>query len=219
MAQEGKSSTVVYEGKDIIVENEPKLCIHSRHCVTNAIKVFKPNVDGPWIDPDAAHRDTVIGVVSRCPSGALRHRCKNGEPQEPPPDVNTIRVNENGPYYVNADSTIQTKDGPKCLHRAALCRCGHSKNKPFCDKSHVEAGFTATGEPRVRDSDPLEKRGGPLKFKHVKDGPLHVKGNVEIIGSSGKTVDRKTSATLCRCGHSNNKPYCDGSHARGGFKG
>ena len=44
------------------------------------------------------------------------------------------------------------------------------------------------------------------------NGPLKVEGNLEIVSGTGRTIDRVTRTFLCRCGHSNNKPYCDGAH-------
>ena len=50
------------------------------------------------------------------------------------------------------------------------------------------------------------------------DGPLQVRGNMEIISGTGRVVARIESARLCRCGASNTKPFCDGSHERIGFR-
>jgi CDGSH-type Zn-finger protein len=99
-----------------------------------------------------------------------------------------------------------------------LCRCGASKNKPFCDGSHHEVGFSASGEPLTGKADMLAVRDGPLAIDPQTDGPLQVRGNLEITSGTGRVVARVTQTRLCRCGHSNNKPFCDGSHARAGFK-
>jgi CDGSH-type Zn-finger protein len=52
----------------------------------------------------------------------------------------------------------------------------------------------------------------------LRDGPLHVSGNLELISGTGKTIHRVTECWLCRCGQSANKPYCDGTHKRVGFR-
>lgn len=52
----------------------------------------------------------------------------------------------------------------------------------------------------------------------VLDGPLHVKGNIELVSGTGDTISRETEVWLCRCGGSAKKPYCDGTHKRNGFK-
>ena len=102
--------------------------------------------------------------------------------------------------------------------KTALCRCGHSANKPYCDGSHVEGGFVASGEREAKASQPLAMRDGGLDVEPQKDGPLHVIGNLEVVTGTGHTVDRTTETWLCRCGHSANKPFCDGTHAKIGFK-
>ncbi|WP_418235889.1 CDGSH iron-sulfur domain-containing protein [Cupriavidus malaysiensis] len=45
-----------------------------------------------------------------------------------------------------------------------------------------------------------------------------MKGNLELVGASGRLIDRMEEAWLCRCGHSGNKPFCDGTHKRIGFR-
>ena len=99
-----------------------------------------------------------------------------------------------------------------------LCRCGQSQDKPFCDGSHHEVHFAASGEPATGKADMLPVRDGTLAIDPQVDGPLKVRGNMEIISGTGRVVARLESATLCRCGASNNKPFCDGSHARVGFR-
>jgi CDGSH-type Zn-finger protein len=70
----------------------------------------------------------------------------DGGAGETAPPVNTLHVRENGPYAVRAALRIEGHaEAP--AYRATLCRCGHSRNKPFCDRSHVAAGFTADGVP------------------------------------------------------------------------
>ena len=103
-------------------------------------------------------------------------------------------------------------------YRYTLCRCGASKNKPFCDGSHHEVNFAASGEPPTGKADMLPVRDGPLAVDPLTDGPLQVRGNMEIISGTGRVVARVESARLCRCGGSDNKPFCDGSHARIGFQ-
>lgn len=56
------------------------------------------------------------------------------------------------------------------------------------------------------------------KLNFVKDGPIKLMGEIEIVDTAGITVKIQQSTSLCRCGNSGNKPYCDGSHARTGFK-
>ena len=203
---EGEKLTLIYEGKK---------CIHSRFCVTWAPQVFMANVEGPWIKPDAMDAERLAEIAHVCTSGAIRYERKDGRPAEPVPPVNLIAVREAGPYAVRADIRL---DGEKLHYRATLCRCGASKNKPFCDSSHHAVNFCATGEPATGKADMLPVRDGPLAIDPEPDGPLNVRGNLEITSGTGRVVARVTSARLCRCGGSANKPFCDGTHARIGFR-
>lgn len=203
---EGQALTLVYEGKR---------CIHSRYCVTWGPNVFLANVAGPWIHPDAMDPERLVEIAHLCPSGAIRYRRKDGKPEEQVPLVNLVGIREGGPYAVRADLRL---DGQAAQYRATLCRCGASKNKPFCDGSHHEVQFAATGEPPTGQAEMLPVRDGPLAIDPEPDGPLRVRGNLEITSGTGRVVARVVQARLCRCGGSANKPFCDGTHARIGFR-
>ena len=204
------------EGRDLTLIYEGRKCIHSRFCVTWGPKVFIANVKGPWINPDAMPTDALTEIAHVCVSGAIRYQRKDGQPGEQAPPVNLISVRENGPYAIRAD--IRLDGAPAGSFRYTLCRCGASKNKPFCDGSHNEAKFTASGEPPTGKADMLSVRNGPLEITPTTDGPLQVRGNMEIISGTGRVVARLESARLCRCGGSSTKPFCDGTHARIGFR-
>ena len=201
-------------GKSATIEFNGALCIHARRCVLSEPGVFKANVQGPWIDPDAASAEALMRVALNCPSGAIHITRHDGGANETNPKINTISVRENGPLAVNAEIVLK---GAPIGTRATLCRCGQSKNKPYCDNSHIAAAFAATGEPGTKDSASLARRDGPLEITPYPNGPLGVSGAVEIISGTGRTINRVESATLCRCGHSANKPYCDGAHKKVGF--
>ncbi|HNR21903.1 MAG TPA: CDGSH iron-sulfur domain-containing protein [Steroidobacteraceae bacterium] len=207
-------------GEKLTVQFEARKCIRSRHCVLGDPRVFvpnadgEPNVEGEWIHPDAASVDAVVEIAHKCPSGAITYERIDGGPQEAPPPVNVVRVRENGPLAFHAE--MHFYGGGSAL-RAALCRCGASKSKPFCDTSHADAGFAASGEAPTRDSPALAVCNGPLEVIPVENGPLHVKGNLEVVTGTGRTVERVTECWLCRCGGSGGKPFCDGTHRRIGF--
>lgn len=202
------------KGKDITVLFNGKRCIHARFCVTQDPATFLADVDGPWIIPDATDIEYLCGTIRQCPSGALTYERQDGR-AEPVPPVNLITLRENGPYAVRADFSL---DGEKGGFRATLCRCGASKNKPFCDKSHKYAGFEATGEPPAKDGPKLAVQGGPLAIAPEPDGPLRVRGNLEILSGTGRTIATVKTARLCRCGASKTKPFCDESHRKIGFR-
>jgi CDGSH-type Zn-finger protein/uncharacterized Fe-S cluster protein YjdI len=203
------------EGRALTLKYETKRCIHARHCVLGQPGVFIANVQGPWLDPDATSTEGLITVAHMCPSGAIRYARKDGGAEEAAPPVNLVQIRENGPLGLRAELIL---DGERIGYRATLCRCGASQNKPFCDGSHNAIAFSASGEPATRPSEPLAARGGPLDIRPQKNGPLVVRGNLEICAGTGRTVDRVTSARLCRCGGSANKPFCDGTHAINGFQ-
>jgi CDGSH-type Zn-finger protein len=180
-----------------------------------APEVFLANVRGPWLHPEKATVEDLVHVARSCPSGAITWQRRDGGAEESAPPVNVIFIRENGPYAVQASLQI---DGRAALFRCTLCRCGQSKNKPFCDNTHREAGFQASGEPASRPSEPLQERGGALQLTPVRDGPLSLRGPLEICSGTGRTVTRTTGVRLCRCGASSSKPFCDGSHQRIGFR-
>ena len=204
-----------------------------------------------------------------------------------------ITATKDGPYL--ADGRIEMRDSKGKAFPAddtvALCRCGKSKVKPYCDGSHVKSAFSGvkhkdrikdkvdpykgkdvtihdnrgvcshaghcTGNvPTVWKSKPKEgeawidpdgsdavdieavcklcpsgalsytKDGklhkdygrGPM-IKIAKDGPYKVVGHVELVDDNNSSKpESREHYTLCRCGHSKNKPFCDGSHAPSGFK-
>jgi CDGSH-type Zn-finger protein/uncharacterized Fe-S cluster protein YjdI len=207
----------VVQGKEVTITFDGSRCVHSRNCVLSHPEVFVPNVQGEWIFPDAASAETVLRIGFACPSGAIRvARTGGGVGSEVPPVVNTVRVRENGPLAFEAPMVIAGEASASV--RATLCRCGQSKNKPYCDGSHVAAGFVASGEPAVKESAALDVRNGTVEVAPKLNGPLRVMGNLEVVSGTGRTVNRATRMFLCRCGNSQNKPYCDGSHERVGFQ-
>jgi CDGSH-type Zn-finger protein len=183
--------------------------------VTGAPAVFLANVQGPWIRPDAMPVERVVEIAHACPSGAIRYRRLDGAPDETAPPVNLASVREAGPYAFRGQLVIE---GAPAGFRATLCRCGASKNKPFCDGSHRDIGFSASGEPPSGKTDMLPVRDGVLAIDPQANGPLRVRGNLEITSGTGRVVARVVSAYLCRCGGSATKPFCDGTHAKIGFK-
>ncbi len=211
----GGDDVEVAEGRDITIRFNGKRCIHARFCVLGGPTVFKANTPGEWIFPDTQPVEAVVRIAYNCPSGAIQYERKDGGAPEAPPQVNLVNLRENGPYAFRAPLTIA---GEEAGFRATLCRCGASKTKPFCDGSHKELPFRATGEPDTRESQPLKVRDGQLDVSPEKNGPLVVTGNLEICSGTGRTIDRVRRARLCRCGGSRTKPFCDNTHLKIGFE-
>ncbi|VAW79027.1 hypothetical protein MNBD_GAMMA14-275 [hydrothermal vent metagenome] len=204
-----------YKGTEVTIYFDAKKCIHAGVCVLTLPKVFKVNAKGPWIVPDNADAEDVAALAHNCPSGAITYKRHDKNKPELPPVINAIKVLENGPLAFLADIEM---DGSESLIRATLCRCGASRNKPFCDGRHAEADFTATGEPGVKTSEPLsQQQNGKLTVGLLEDGPLLCKGDMEICSGTGQRINPTREAALCRCGASKDKPYCDGSHVAIGF--
>ena len=138
--------TTTYKGKNIDVQWDSRLCIHIGECGYSEGELFVGGRD-PWCQPDLVADDEVKDIVKRCPSGALTYNDKAQGDNETPVDCNTVQVAYNGPLYVQGELHIENapEDMPGVRYRAALCRCGQSNNKPFCDNSHLKAGFEDYG--------------------------------------------------------------------------
>jgi len=203
-----------------------------------------------------------------------------------------IKISENGPYTVENLQKLTDSKNTEFENKEviALCRCGASNNKPYCDGSHASAGFSGekerkeqpainefegkqitvvdnsgvcchagacvTGSPevfftrdqdgkRISNPDMGEKENtiqtirkcpsGALTYKAnhkfiddyfsdeeisiAKNGPLHVRGGIELDDESKKELNSENHYTLCRCGASRNKPFCDGVHKVINFSG
>ena len=137
----------------------------------------------------------------------------------------TIETIRNGPYIVTGEVELIDADGNKfpVEKRMALCRCGASKNKPLCDGSHRDAGFADPGALGARaaasaHARPDASRSGTLMLKASTRGPLECAGPLTLAGTDGCTAFAEQTF-LCRCGGSQRKPYCDGTHRKNGFAG
>jgi CDGSH-type Zn-finger protein/uncharacterized Fe-S cluster protein YjdI len=131
-----------YGNDSIVVLWEPAYCIHAARCLRGLPRVFDP-MQRPWIDVDAASADEIADVVMRCPTGALHFRRLDGGPQEPEPPDTTVQLRPNGPLFVRGRIRIEDASGHLVREdtRTALCRCGASENKPFCDGTHRKIDF------------------------------------------------------------------------------
>lgn len=133
-----------YRSESIVVSFDARICIHAAECVRGLPQVFDTN-RRPWIKPDEAAADRIAEVVLRCPTGALHFERLDGGPVEPIPAETTLTVVADGPIYVRGNVEVTNANGALIRKdtRLALCRCGHSANKPFCDGTHSKVGFHA----------------------------------------------------------------------------
>ena len=143
--QASRGPTRTYVGDAIEVHWEAGLCIHTQNCVHALPQVFRADAR-PWILLEGADADAVAAAVERCPTGALHYRRLDGGAQEDPADELTVEPRPNGPLFLRGRVRIVGDDGELVREdtRVALCRCGGSANKPFCDGTHRRIGFTTS---------------------------------------------------------------------------
>jgi len=205
-----------YEGKDLTVTYERPRCIHAERCVKDLPEVFNPERK-PWVDADATSADDLAVMIHTCPSGALHYERNDGGPTEPTPDKNTVTLGIDGPLWFHGNMEIDNIEGESRDFRAALCRCGASKYKPFCDGSHEKLPYKDEGKGKTGDIEGNLTE-GQLSINPATDGPLLLSGPLEIRNADCKVLFRGEKTALCRCGASGNKPFCDGSHMGINFK-
>ncbi len=130
-----------YEGREITVLDNRAVCSHAGYCTSGLPEVWRSSTE-PWIDPDGGGKEEIIEIIRKCPSGALSY-LEDGQAHTDFQESAEIQVSRDGPYYVRG--SVELKDvalgeGASSEHYV-LCRCGASRNKPFCDGSHWYAGF------------------------------------------------------------------------------
>lgn len=205
----------VFETRDIVVTWSKARCIHAAECVRGLPDVFEPG-RRPWVLPAEGEPDSVARVILRCPTGALHFERRDGGANETPPDRNEVRVSRRGPLYVRGEIEITREDGSVILRdtRVALCRCGASRNKPFCDNQHLASGFRDPGDvfEGGLKADPPASPGRTLRIVATTNGPLEVRGPLELASADDRVRLEGNKVALCRCGQSRTKPCCDGSH-------
>jgi len=130
-----------YTGREISIIYNPAICYHAAECVNNLSAVFDKDAR-PWINPDGSDADSIMSVIRKCPSGALSYKIGDIHTREFH-EKEEIEIEKNGPYRVKGNIRLNIDDDlkPPANEHYALCRCGDSKNKPYCDGSHVKAGF------------------------------------------------------------------------------
>lgn len=128
-------------GKHITIHDNRGICSHAGYCSDNLNSVFRLKVE-PWIDPDGATAQEVINTIKKCPSGALSYTVDNVEHRDQD-RAPMVTVSKDGPFAITGGITLvdqQLGEGASSEHYT-LCRCGASKNKPFCDGAHWHIGF------------------------------------------------------------------------------
>jgi CDGSH-type Zn-finger protein len=131
-----------YVAEAITIHDNRGICAHSGRCTDGLKEVFRLRQE-PWIVPDAATAAQIAAVIDTCPSGALSYSIDGVEHRDGAGDP-AVGYVPNGPYVVRGGGAA-LKDAPQgegaSTRRFALCRCGHSKNKPFCSGAHWDHQF------------------------------------------------------------------------------
>jgi CDGSH-type Zn-finger protein len=131
---------------------------------------------------------------------------------------NEVLVSNGGPLQITGNIILVHEDGRgQYANHLSLCRCGHSRSKPVCDGQHVDMEFINSG--KISDVSEIAASSQPnrVTISCIKDGPIKFLGRIRLHNKFGQECV-KMHGSLCRCGQSARKPFCDGSHSRVGFK-
>jgi len=178
-----------YTGNRIIIHDNRGVCSHAGYCTDNLPAVFRMGVK-PWVDPNGAPFEEIIRIIEMCPSGALSYSL-NGKKHDSLERNPSINLSKDGPYRcvgsVELDNDNDSK--PQSDEHFALCRCGGSKNKPFCDGTHWYIQFKD-----IEKDIPLAKRGEETlseyfgNLKRASDEFENVMEDIHRISVTGESI-------------------------------
>jgi CDGSH-type Zn-finger protein/truncated hemoglobin YjbI len=180
-----------YPGQELTILDNRGICQHSGLCTDRLPTAFRTSAE-PFVAPGGGRMDEIIRAVRDCPSGALSFAIDGREAREQADWGNTreaaIEVTKDGPYRITGGIAVTGADGSPAaraqgasLEHCALCRCGHSQNKPFCSGMHWYVGFTDPVPPPGREPTLFQHAGGLpqltrmtrlLYGRHVPADPL-----------------------------------------------
>jgi CDGSH-type Zn-finger protein/truncated hemoglobin YjbI len=159
-----------YQGQQVTIYDNRGICQHSGFCTDRLASVFRQGQE-PFVTPSGGRMDEIIRAVRDCPSGALSYGIDDvearGEVDYHHRRGPAIEVTKDGPYRVTGGIPLTDGQG-EAEHRNkgasaehyALCRCGHSQNKPFCSGMHWYVQFTDPGSDPDREPTIFEWAGG-----------------------------------------------------------
>ncbi len=138
-------TTHKYSNGEVTIVWKPDVCIHSTLCWKGLREVFNP-AERPWIKPEGAVTEKIIEQVRKCPSGALSYFLNQEGEKEiiaEEAKILDIQISADGPILIKTECVIQHSDGHSEVKKGttALCRCGQSNNKPYCDGTHRKVEF------------------------------------------------------------------------------
>ena len=140
-----------YLGQQVTVFDNRGICQHSGLCTDRLASVFHTDTE-PFVTPSGGRMDEIVRAVRDCPSGALSFAIDGTEARDQVDHANTrsaaIEVTKDGPYRVSgrvdlvgADGADEPRTEGSSREHYALCRCGQSRNKPFCSGMHWYVNF------------------------------------------------------------------------------
>jgi uncharacterized Fe-S cluster protein YjdI len=139
--------TFKYSNGEVTVQWKPEICVHSAICIKGLPGVFNSGRQ-PWIDMSQSDTTTIIEQVRKCPSGAISYVMNDSainatKPAAEAAIITNIEIMKNGPILIKNECHIKYSDGREEVKqgKTALCRCGASSNKPYCDGTHGKVGF------------------------------------------------------------------------------
>jgi CDGSH-type Zn-finger protein/truncated hemoglobin YjbI len=157
-----------YPGTQMTILDNRGTCAHSGFCTDRLKAVFHLGED-PFVVPNGVRMDDIVRAVRACPSGALSYalegvEIRDGVDQRRPP---AIEVSKDGPYRITGGIPLydgQGDDEPRnagaSREHYSLCRCGHSRNKPFCSGMHWYVDFHDPEAPADHQPTLFEWAGG-----------------------------------------------------------
>lgn len=201
-----------FQNQTIKVSFDGSICAHAGVCFGELHSVFDGDANPP-INLDGASTDEIIRVVTKCPSSALTYERLDDAPNEQIATTNTATIVPNGPVALRGQLTL----GDTEYTRLTLCRCGQSQNKPYCDGSHKQVSFDDHQLIDVEVPGELPSE-GIVTLKPISNGPVLFNGKLTVNKIDNSGLCQRDKGAICRCGESQNKPFCDGSHKASGFE-
>jgi len=130
-----------YVGEGITIHDNRGICAHAGFCTDSLKSVFRVDKE-PFVDPHGAPKEEIIEAIDKCPSGALSYSVDDKEQVFSVENCTTF-IAPNGPYAFKGDIEVEGTEWGQgaAKEKFDLCRCGESKNKPFCDGSHWTKHF------------------------------------------------------------------------------
>lgn len=189
----------------------------SRHDSRESFVAYMNDSPEPVGRPTAGHQENLTTSAKALDRWFKERQKSQGTPRLL--DVpNEALVSNGGPLQLTGNITLVKEDGTvQYANHLTLCRCGGSRAKPTCDGQHLQKEFLNSGKIAEASEIPASQRPNKITISLIKDGPITFRGRLRLHNQFGQECV-KMRGSLCRCGQSANKPFCDGSHERVGFR-